>query len=136
MTLARLLLIALLLSSLPAFTQDQLATAAPLSNDARPSTENMPWKIIPDPPSNFDSPDHIRIDQFRFDNSPKNTRTLLMDSNGSLDTDATCYTMRSYVVARDSKDSDSTHPTNYSTCRPASKYRVRTTQQDSTVRDR
>jgi|SRR5579862_235822 len=136
MTLARLLLTALLLSALPAFTQEQLAMPAHTSNDPNSSSENARWKIIPNPPLTFDSPDHIRIDQFRLDNSRKATRTLRLDSNGSLDTDVTCYTMRSYVVARDSKDSDSTHPINYSTCQPASKYRVKTTQQDSTVRDR
>jgi hypothetical protein len=42
--------------------------------------------------------------------------------------DGTCYAIRSYVVARDSKDSDSTHPVSYSTCQPASRYRVRTTE--------
>ena len=37
----------------------------------------------------------------------------------------TCYTIRGYVVARDSKDSDSTHPVGYSTCQPSNRYRVR-----------
>ncbi len=36
-----------------------------------------------------------------------------------------CYTIRSYVVARDSKDSDSVHPAGYSTCQPASRYRLK-----------
>ncbi len=35
------------------------------------------------------------------------------------DTDHVCFTMRTYVVARDSKDSDSVHPVRYSTCTPA-----------------
>jgi hypothetical protein len=35
--------------------------------------------------------------------------------------DATCYAMRSYKVARDEKGSDSTHPVAYSTCQPASR---------------
>ena len=35
-----------------------------------------------------------------------------------------CYSIRSYVVARDSKDSDATHLVGYSTCRPANRYRV------------
>jgi hypothetical protein len=42
--------------------------------------------------------------------------------------DTVCYTIRSYVVARDSKHSDSVHPAGYSTCQPAGKYRLRTTQ--------
>jgi hypothetical protein len=42
--------------------------------------------------------------------------------------DTVCYKIRSYVVARDRKDSDSVHPVGYSTCQPASKYRLRVTQ--------
>ena len=37
------------------------------------------------------------------------------------------YKIRSYVVARDSKDSDSTHPVSYSTCQPAKRYGLKTT---------
>jgi hypothetical protein len=46
-------------------------------------------------------------------------------------TDSSCYAIRSYVVARDRKNSDSTHPVAYSTCQPASRYRLRTTLQVS-----
>lgn len=42
--------------------------------------------------------------------------------------DTVCYSIRSYVVARDRKNSDSVHPVGYSTCVPAGKYRLRTTQ--------
>ena len=42
--------------------------------------------------------------------------------------DTVCYSMRSYVVARDRKHSDSVHSAGYSTCQPASKYRLRTTE--------
>jgi len=37
-----------------------------------------------------------------------------------------CLKIRSYLMARDSKYSDSTHLVGYSTCLPASKYRLRT----------
>lgn len=40
----------------------------------------------------------------------------------------TCLRIRSYVVARDSKDSESTHLVHYSTCQPVSRYRVKTIQ--------
>jgi len=40
--------------------------------------------------------------------------------------DSTCYTIRTYVFSRDDKDSDSTHLVGYSTCQPASRYRLRT----------
>jgi hypothetical protein len=42
--------------------------------------------------------------------------------------DSTCYSIRSYVVARDSKDSDSTHPAGYSTCQPTDRYRLKSTE--------
>jgi hypothetical protein len=41
------------------------------------------------------------------------------------DTGHVCFTMRTYVVARDSKDSDSVHPVRYSTCTPAGKRQVK-----------
>ena len=137
MTLARLLVV-LFLCSLPAFAQDQQLSAAPAE----------PWKIVPNRPSEFssNSMDRMRTDQYVLDQSNADfrsgrsresmARTLAMDLNGPLDTDATCFTMRSYVVARDSKHSDSTHPTGYSTCQSSSKYRVRTTQQEPVVQDR
>jgi hypothetical protein len=37
-----------------------------------------------------------------------------------------CFKIRSYVVARDSKDSDAVHLVRYSTCQPASRYQVKT----------
>jgi hypothetical protein len=40
--------------------------------------------------------------------------------------DQYCLKIRSYQMARDSKNSDSTHLVGYSTCLPASKYRLRT----------
>jgi hypothetical protein len=36
--------------------------------------------------------------------------------------DTACYAIRSYVVARDNKHSDSTHLVGYSTCQPALRY--------------
>ena len=40
--------------------------------------------------------------------------------------DSYCLNIRSYVVARDSKNSDSVHLTGYTTCVPASRFRLRT----------
>ena len=50
--------------------------------------------------------------------------------------DPTCFTIRSYVVARDSKDSDSTHPAGYSTCLASDRYRVKTAEMRVVVGDR
>ena len=148
MTLIRLLLASLLLCSLSAFSQDQIIDTAQMPGNDISSyrdaavTPSELWKIIPDRLSSqsMDSADHIRVDQFRVDQGQVDlrtgkskpeakTRTLVMGLDGRLDDEATCYTMRSYVVARDSKDSDSTHLTGYSTCQRATKYRLKTTEQ-------
>jgi len=154
MTLTHLVLAALLVCTVPAVTQDQQLIAsqnpdnvavAANHNSATPSDS---WRVLPDQSSNFssDSMDRMRIDQYVHDlgkgdfragrSNEAKRRTLVMGLGGPLDSDATCFTMRSYVVARDSKDSDSTHPTGYSTCQPASKYRVRTTEQEPVKEDR
>jgi hypothetical protein len=41
------------------------------------------------------------------------------------DGDVTCYTIDSYLVKRQSRDSDVTEPAGYSTCQRASKYCVK-----------
>jgi hypothetical protein len=42
--------------------------------------------------------------------------------------DGACFTIRSYVVARDSKDSEATHLVHTSTCQPASRYHFRSAE--------
>jgi len=44
--------------------------------------------------------------------------------------DGVCYTMRSYIVARENRVSDSTTLVGYSTCQPSSKYELRITVED------
>jgi len=141
MTLARLLVAVLLVCSAPAFAQkqsDSLAAPAQAADASKPAavTSSEPWRLIPNPPadanSGTDPLDRLRIDEFRIDRhaSPfkldARADKLVSGLDGQLDTDTTCYTMRSYVVARDDKDSDSTHPTGYSTCQPASRYHLKT----------
>jgi hypothetical protein len=53
----------------------------------------------------------------------------------SLPGDTLCYAIRSYVVARDSKHSDSVHRVGYTTCVPASRYRLRTTMDQQASED-
>jgi hypothetical protein len=43
--------------------------------------------------------------------------------------DTLCYAMRSYKVARDNPQSDSTHAAGYSTCQPATRFHVHTTEE-------
>jgi hypothetical protein len=147
MTLARLLAAALLICCLPAFAQDQQPRKLPVIGGpysgsiippvsdfgAAGTTPSEPWKIIPNRPADLGSGhnplDRMRLDQRHFQQGmvDASTRTFnLKDpSEGQLDADTTCYTIRSYVVARDSKDSDSTHPAGYSTCRPSDRYHVK-----------
>ncbi len=143
MTLTRLLVAVLLVCSAPAFAQkqsDSLAgptQAAELSKSAE-VTSSEPWRLIPNQPadaaSGTDPLDRLRIDQFRIGPQGRPFRLearadkLVSGPDGQVDADTTCYAIRSYLVARDSKDSDSTHPAGYSTCRPASRYHVKRVQ--------
>jgi hypothetical protein len=103
-------------------------------------TQREPWQIIPDLPSElfpplnpqshfWNKPFHKLTDEegFRlFMNKPTSQGPRIMVlPDGEYTADATCYSIRSYVVARDDKDSDSTHPVGSSTCQPASRYRVK-----------
>jgi hypothetical protein len=61
--------------------------------------------------------------QFVWQSTPKSdSQTWAISPEGSDPADAVCFTMRSYLVARDSKHSDSTHPVGYSTCQPSRRY--------------
>jgi len=151
MTLARLLAAVLVVCSLPTFAQDQQSQSSSpstwrvvvrstkgnilegdaflfllkLNSSARPAE---PWRIFPSQPASYDSGqnalDPARLDQYRLDQirGDPSLRHLKLDK---LDAETTCYAIRSYVVARDSKDSDSTHPAGYSTCQPSNRYQVK-----------
>jgi hypothetical protein len=117
-------------------------------NWATAATPEEPWKIVPNQPSDDitvkDPIDRLQIGKFKVFRSKTETRTLLvgpeadagMFLTGMEGPDGTCYAIRSYVVARDSKDSDSTHPVSYSTCQPAKRYVLRTTDMRSGPVDR
>lgn len=146
MTLARLLA-AFLLCSLCAFAQDR-------DRDKSKGQENRP----PTPPCAVRSatpcvtPDvallfgrnsavalpsdslNIASDQVRALLGQKDLQQLAMRQLQA--DDPTCYTIRSYVVARDSKDSDSTHPAGYSTCLSSDRYHVKTAEMRVVVGDR
>lgn len=99
------------------------------------------WKPLPNQApsaSRRDPMDHIRADQFKID---RNGRPFKLDAKAAPPTteflgepgdDTTCYVISSYVVARDSKNSDAVHPVSYTTCVPASRYRLRTTVERAT----
>jgi len=150
MTLARLLAATLLFCALPGFAQHNPGT--PLTNFRTPAAEPAElWTMIPEPEMNSarqavdrDSSDHAKIDlaheaerliaSIPFDPNSQ-TLTVKASPDGKILSwaleDRSCLTLRSYVVARDSKDSDSTHLVSYSTCQPAARYRVKTTEMHS-----
>ena len=72
-------------------------------------------------------PDHFDRVQELIQQSFPDSRTpaFLVLPDGELVTDNFCYSIRSYVVARDEKDSDSTHLVKSSTCTPARRFHVR-----------
>jgi len=144
MTSARLLAAALLFCSLSTFAQDRQTVSsngvsALVTNGEAAATPSEPWRVIPNRPDvSSNSADRIRVDQYRLDRGLLDPRTgrpkmgaqtggTIMGEDGSMETDVMCYAIRSYVVARDSKDSDSTHPVGYSTCRRSSRYHLKTT---------
>ena len=74
--------------------------------------------------------DRIRIDQYRPQlNQFVPPRTLLIDPDRQPQDNTLCYAMRSYKVARDDPRSDSTHAAGYSTCQPAARFHVHTTEE-------
>jgi hypothetical protein len=147
MTLTRLLAAALVVCSTLAFAQtktDSLAVSdKPSASQPATAASSQPWKFIPnhvaDANSGKDPLNRLQIDKYKVFRSNTNKRSLLLGPEadagmvlsglgGELDGVTTCLKIRSYVVARDSKDSDSTHPVSYSTCQPSTRYRVRTTE--------
>jgi hypothetical protein len=125
------LLASIVLCSLPVLAQDSplinenansKALQAPEFRTPVAATPNEPWRIIP--------------------KAGKDKSFLItpeMDSDGILASadgpaaDFSCLSIRSYVVKRDSKNSDSVHPAGYSTCVPARRFRLKTADARDTV---
>lgn len=158
MTLARFLAAALLLWSVSCLAQDRQpmgfalpalhqVQSVPASGSAA-AAPSAPWQFVPNDAQNIGSstplehPQQFPKQKFRSDLG-KEAEAQLIDSpqqfvigpDGVL-SDSTCYTIRSYVVARDAKGSDSTHLVRSSTCEPASRYHVRTARGESTSPER
>jgi hypothetical protein len=145
MTLTRLLAATLLVYSALAFAQtkpDAASHEPAAANKLATVASSEPWKIIPNQPmhatTGTSAVDRLQVDKYKVSRSKSDTCSLLLGPeadagmilsglDGQLDADIDCLKIRSYVVARDSKDSDSTHLVSYSTCQPASRYRLKTT---------
>jgi hypothetical protein len=144
MTPIRLFVVALLFCSLPSFAQNYLAksidTDHALGDWLRTSghqaagSPSEPWRLIP----GVAEPDASVpvVDGQLLTSKSLTTKDAKVHEGIPPDPDTMCYTIRSYVVARDTKDSDSTHPVRYSTCQPAARYRLKTTEMRSDSSDR
>jgi hypothetical protein len=112
------------------------------------ATPAEPWRFIPHEPAGLYS-GHNPLSRFRIDQwevydgismhdtkPPTYQRRPYSQGRPRRDADFACYAIRSYVVARDSKNSDSTHPVSYSTCQPAARYQLKTTEIRSGSADR
>ena len=156
MTFARLLAGAFLVCSAPTLAQNQPSLATPATANLAPDAGIVtgfapccvatmsaePWRIIPKPPiANAETNPVYRLpandsETFHFNDDglvrllrpDPDARTFNSILEPQSNAETTCLSIRSYLVARDSKDSDSTHPTGYSTCQPSDRYRLKSTE--------
>lgn len=128
MSYGRLLLPVLLLCTFTAFAQDQPLRGGDSSRKVQPnpefrtppaSTANEPWRIIPKSDN-----DH----GFVMTMPEMGSQGIVVTPDGPLAADVTCLAIRSYMVKRDSKDSDSVHPAGYTTCVPAARFHLKTAE--------
>jgi len=143
MPVARLFAATLALCSTLLFAQDRPENTRPhgdflISPDSRSTPiASEPWRILPGPLQDSDAsraliahaeqyePDGYKVDASGMIVSPR--RFYLEPPADSTD-DKLCFTIRSYVVERDEKDSDSTHAVGSSTCQPARRYALKKVQ--------
>jgi hypothetical protein len=139
------------------FAQDQAANSDPTPAIAAQitlarSTTPEPWRVVPKAAEEPSQPSAQAGDQnllnvvdsnaqvFGFTTNSRASRALSSQELeqlakqarsdaevGQLMNGRVCYSIRSYLMARDSKDSDSTHLVGTSICQPAQKYALKTT---------
>ena len=145
MTPSRLLVVtAVFACSACLFAQENQANASLLQGNAlSPQKATIPMQVDPlgtaqavpqDPLARLLSED-LQIKNLQIKNNDgKSPNVLLLPapndqrfviSPDSLPGDEVCLKIRSYLMKRDSKDSDSTHLAGYSTCQKAGKYQLR-----------
>jgi hypothetical protein len=111
-----------------------------MGNVYAPNSAAEPWKILSNLPQEQNPAQVLQehVPQFKADYSQldRNARifepysaTTANTSSVDDEQDIVCYSIRSYVVARDKKDSDATHAVSESTCQPASRYGVHSADQ-------
>jgi hypothetical protein len=141
MTGIRLLMAISLVCSASAFAQTKTDAAlsfnTPDAGKSVAASNSEPWKILTQSPA----PQSLPTASFPTSQMHRSSDPFLISRsdilNGNIDpnivvrdsaagADAYCLKIRSYVVARDSKNSDSVHPVGYTTCVPASRFRLKT----------
>ncbi len=72
--------------------------------------------------------DRIHVDEYSLRSTQLSVPRFLLrnQEQQSLGDDNLCYTIRSYKVARDNPQSDSTHAVGSSTCQPAARFHTHT----------
>ena len=100
------------------------------AEDQPRQTEHSSATIVKPPaftvPSSGNSPA-----TYNFADSSKRLQVLdpsLLGRNLGPNADATCFTMRTYMVKRDDRDSDTVHPGGYTTCQPSPRFDVKITR--------
>jgi hypothetical protein len=143
MTLARLVVVVLLVGSIPAISQEQQSQSQSPQDNSRVAAKASTFAAGQlQPRSGADAESLLRdlgTRQRQIELGEHGSALLVDRSDGGqflvipmqsddveLLGDEICYTIRSYVVARDTRDSDSTHPVKSSTCQMASRFRVKT----------
>ncbi len=117
-----------ILLALPIGLASLWASAASNPSQAVPSSvvpsvkSDLPTRAAEASPNAEFHPANERLRHFDF----RNLGSIHIEENR----DSVCYTMRSYIVARENRDSDSTKLVGYSTCQPSSKYELKITVAD------
>ena len=140
MPLVRLLAIALLLSPMWSFAQSAPASTDPGTTSPSKLLVIAPegsyfWQLAPNQDANDKSSLALEksAKQQLLIVKPPVDKGILVAEDTPLLGGAVCLSIRSYVFARDSKDSDSTHLVRSSTCVPAAKYKVKVVEQPNSV---
>jgi hypothetical protein len=130
MTSARLLSVVFLLCPLFGFAQEQsqppkqpAQAATPDSSSSRPTDDQQrKAELAAEVASQF-------LASYHYDPNSGDRPWVNVSPDGKIlawGVEKTCYAIRSYVVERDEKDSDSTHLVHTSTCVPANQYGIKT----------
>jgi hypothetical protein len=124
--LLRLLTAAVLLCAVQTFAQENASNAAPAADQ---------FRISPYPQLNFDQ-SNLPDDAIKAQSQSRNELLNLLDAERNaphyipreqMNTDATCFSIVSYLVVPDYPHSDSTHFKGSTTCVPGDRFKIYTT---------